>query len=116
MDINKLSEERTLMVQQAEKEKESLADIQKEIKKRKDYIHSLHLLEESKYDNNQARTQYSGLLRILKKYKIDLEQTSRFSADDPGYPGRQPGTGVRAERRRPGRGGHRASGRQGDLP
>lgn len=77
MDINKLSEERLLMVQQTEKEKETLSDIQKEIKKRKDYIQSLHLLEESRYDNNQARKQYNGLLRILKKYKIDLEQTSK---------------------------------------
>ena len=76
MDINKLSEERILMAQEAEKEKETLACINKEIKKRKDYIRSLHLLEESRYDNSQARKQYSGLLRILKKYQVDLEQTS----------------------------------------
>lgn len=44
MDINKLSEERILMVQEAEKERDTLTCIHKEIKKRKDYIRSLHLL------------------------------------------------------------------------
>ena len=75
MDINKLSEERILMAQEAEKEKETLACNNKEIKKRKDYIRSLHLLEESRYDNAQARKQYSGLLHILKKYQVALEDT-----------------------------------------
>lgn len=72
MDINKLSEERILMVQEAEKERDTLTCIHKEIKKRKDYIRSLHLLEESRYDNTQARKQYSGLLHLLKKYQIDM--------------------------------------------
>ena len=75
MDINKLSEERDLIAGEAEKEKETLACINKEIKKRKDYIRSLHLLEESRYDNAQARKQYSGLLHILKKYQVALEDT-----------------------------------------
>ncbi len=76
MDINKLSEERILMVQEAEKERDTLTCIHKEIKKRKDYIRSLHLLEESRYDNTQARKQYSGLLHLLKKYQIDMEDVS----------------------------------------
>lgn len=73
MDINKLNEERDLIARNAEKEKEALACINKEIKKRKDYIRSLHLLEESRYDNAQARKQYSGLLHLLKKYQIDMD-------------------------------------------
>lgn len=73
MDINKLNEERQKLAREAEEERENLAGIQKEIKKRKDHIRSLHLLEESRYDNNQARKQYSGLLHLLKKYHVDLE-------------------------------------------
>ena len=65
MDINKLCEERVLLAGEAEKEKETLACINKEIKKRKDYIRSLHLLEENRYDNAQARKQYAGLLHLL---------------------------------------------------
>ena len=64
MDINRLSEERFLLAGEAEKEKETLAGIIREIKKRKDYIRGLHLLEESRYDNAQARKQYSGLLHL----------------------------------------------------
>lgn len=73
MDINKLNEERLLMVKEAEREKDTLAGIQKEIKKRKDHIRSLHLLEENRYDNTQARKQYSSLLHLLKKYRIDMD-------------------------------------------
>lgn len=73
MDINRLSEERFLLAGEAEKEKETLAGIIREIKKRKDYIRGLHLLEESRYDNAQARKQYSGLLHLLKKYEVDVD-------------------------------------------
>lgn len=73
MDINKLSEERFLLAGEAEKERETLAGINQEIKKRKDYIRSLHLLEENKYDNAQARKQYSGLLHLIKKYAVDVD-------------------------------------------
>ncbi len=73
MDINKLCEERVLLAGEAEKEKETLACINKEIKKRKDYIRSLHLLEENRYDNAQARKQYAGLLHLLKKFEVDVE-------------------------------------------
>ena len=117
MDINKLSEERILMAQEAEKEKETLACINKEIKKRKDYIRSLHLLEESRYDNSQARKQYSGLLRILKKYQVDLEQTSeRFQQMTRAIQLiLQPGTGIRAEGRRQSSGSHGTFRRQSHL-
>lgn len=74
MDINKLCEERVLLAGEAEKEKETLACINKEIKKRKDYIRSLHLLEESRYDNTQAQKQYNSLIQLLKKYQVDMEQ------------------------------------------
>ena len=73
MDINKLCEERVLLAGEAEKEKETLACINKEIKKRKDYIRSLRLLEENRYDNAQARKQYTGLMHLLKKYEIDMD-------------------------------------------
>ncbi len=73
MDISKLCEERDLLAKEAEKEKETLANINKEIKKRKDYIRSLHLLEENRYDNAQARKQYTGLIHLLKKYKVDVD-------------------------------------------
>lgn len=73
MDINKLCEERSLLTKEAEKERDTLAGINKEIKKRKDYIRSLHLLEENRYDNAQAQKQYNGLLHLLKKYQIEME-------------------------------------------
>lgn len=73
MDINKLCEERVLLAGEAEKEKETLAGINKEIRKRKDYIRSLRLLEENRYDNAQAQKQYAGLLHLLKKYEIRTE-------------------------------------------
>ena len=73
MDINKLCEERSLLTKEAEKERDTLAGINKEIKKRKEYIRSLHLLEENRYDNAQAQKQYNGLLHLLKKYQIEME-------------------------------------------
>lgn len=73
MDINKLCEERILLAREAEKEKEFLTCINKEIKKRKDYIRALHLLEENRYDNTQARKQYTGLMHVIKKYELDME-------------------------------------------
>lgn len=76
MDINKLSKERFLVAREAEKEKETLACINREIKKRKEYIRSLHLLEENRYDNEQARKQYNGLLHLLKKYQVDMDSVS----------------------------------------
>lgn len=72
MDINKLSEERALIAKEAQKEKDTLACIHKEIKKRKEFIRSLHLLEENRYDNTQARKQYGSLMHILKKYQVDM--------------------------------------------
>lgn len=72
--MDKLNEERADLVKMVEKEKSNLASIHREIKKRKDYIRSLHLLEENRYDNIQAQKQYSGLLHILKKYQVDMEQ------------------------------------------
>ena len=73
---NKLNEERTRLSRQIDKEKEAAAQINREMKKRKDYIRSLHLLEESRYDNDQARTQYSSLLHLLKKYHVDVKVCS----------------------------------------
>lgn len=72
--MDKLNEERADLVKKVEKEKSHLASIHREIKKRKDYIRSLHLLEENRYDNIQAQKQYNGLLHILKKYQVDMEQ------------------------------------------
>lgn len=76
MDISKLSEEKAGLIREIGKEKDALEKTRKELKKRKDYIQSLHLLEEDKYDNEQARTQYNGILHLLKKYHINVEETS----------------------------------------
>lgn len=74
--MDKLSEERADLVKKVEREKKNLSSINREIKKRKDYIRSLHLLEEHRYDNASAPKQYSGLLHLLKKYQVDMEQVS----------------------------------------
>ncbi len=72
--MDKLNEERADLIRQIEAEKSSLAHINREVKKRKDYIRSLHLLEESRYDNTQAQKQYNSLMQLLKKYQVDMEQ------------------------------------------
>ena len=70
---NRLNEEKDMLLRQIAKEKEALSRINKEIKKRKDHIRSLHLLEQNRYDTEHARQQYNTLLHLLKKYHVNVD-------------------------------------------